>query len=148
MGLQLQSCDSDEPRQYANTAAVLGRRSGKSGKRFNKQGSRDESGGEHTHHFAHIALTNIFSGFNRERKKNIEFDGGEMPNYMYPGSEFSEYRDDQSYDKTKDHETTEESLQESPSVDNESTKDQSLVMSSCSGNPIQTKRFTVMGVFL
>ena len=62
-----------------------------------------------------------------------------MPNYMYPGSEFSEYRDDQSYDKTKDHETTEQSLQESPSVDNESTKDQSLVMSSCSGNPIQTK---------
>ena len=47
-----------------------------------------------------------------------------MPNYAYPGSESSEH--DQSFDKTKDHYTTEESLQQSPRVYDESTKDQSL----------------------
>ena len=47
-----------------------------------------------------------------------------MPNYAYPGSESSEH--DRSFDKTEDHQTTEESLQQSLGVDDKSTKDQSL----------------------
>ena len=69
----------------------------------------------------------MFSSLNRERRTNIEYDGGdtgEMPNFVYPGSESSEH--DRSFDKTEDHQTTEESLQQSLGVDDKSTKDQSL----------------------
>ena len=102
-------------------------------KGFDKHGSSDESGGEDAHHFkqsfAHhgrdLAFKDdVFSGLNRERKTNIKYDGGEMPNYAYPGSESSEH--DQSFDKTEDHETTEESRQQSPKVDDELMKDQTL----------------------
>ena len=114
-----QSREYDESRQYANTATESGWRSGK---RFDKHGSSDESCGEDTHHskqhFAHLAFKDdMFSSLNRERRTNIEYDRGKMPNFAYPGSEFSEH--DQPFDKTEDHETTEESFQQSP-------KDQSL----------------------
>ena len=72
-----QSRDYDESRQYANTTE-----SGWiSGKRFDKHGSSDESCGEDTHHskqhFAHLAFKDdMFSSLNRERRTNIEYDGG------------------------------------------------------------------------
>ena len=72
-----QSRDSNEPRQYANTAAVSGRKSGKSEPRFNKYGSSVVV----ERILIIVAFTNdVFSGFNRERKANIEYDGSEMPN--------------------------------------------------------------------
>ena len=75
-----------EPHQYANTAAVSGRKSKKSQLRLNKHGSSDDSNEEDTHHYAHIAFINdVFLGVNRERKMNINYDGGEMLIYTYPG---------------------------------------------------------------
>ena len=92
-----------------------------------KHGSSDESDGEDTHHFkhhfVHLAFKDdVFSGFNRECKRNIEYDGGEMSNYAYPGSESSEH--DQSFDKTEDHKTIDESLQQSPRLDDDSLTSQ------------------------
>ena len=68
-----QSSDhNDESRQYANTATASGLKSRKSEHQFNKHGSSNDSDGEDTHHYAHVAFTNdVFRGVNRERKMYI-----------------------------------------------------------------------------
>ena len=72
--------DHGEQRQYANTAAASGQKYWKSGQNFNKHGSSDESSGEATPHYTYFASAiDKFSDSVRERKPNMELDGGQMP---------------------------------------------------------------------
>ena len=63
-----------------NTAAASGQKYGKSGPKFNKAGPSDESGGENTRHYTHLAsVINMFSDLVSERREpNIDRDGGKM----------------------------------------------------------------------
>ena len=117
-----QSRDSNEPRQYANTAAVSGRKSGKSEPRFNKYGSSVVVERiliiSHTLHLQMMCFR-VSTGSVRQISNMMV-----ARCLMHPGSETSEYN--QSFYKTEDHEATEEPLQESPSKNSYSTKNQSL----------------------
>ena len=80
VGRKQQGRDDGEQRQYANTAAASGQKYGKSGPKFNKAGPSDESGGENTRHYTHLAsVINMFSDLVSERREpNIDRDGGKM----------------------------------------------------------------------
>ena len=66
-----------EWRQHANTATTSGRKSNKAEHWFNRHGSSDDSDGEETHHYAHLAFVNdAFPGVYRERKEDFYNDVG------------------------------------------------------------------------
>ena len=61
------------------------------GPKFRKGGSSEDSGDEYGTHYAHLAMeSDLISGVFREREQNKELlDGGDMPDFRYPGSDES-----------------------------------------------------------
>ena len=63
---------NDERRQYANTATTSGRKSKKAELRFNRHGSSNDSDGEETHHYAHLAFVMMhFRGFTGSARRTF-----------------------------------------------------------------------------
>ena len=77
----------------------------KSGQKTGKRGSSEESCGEDTPHYKHLAsASNMFSDWVREREQNMELDGGKMPVLTFSGSDASD--NDKPPDQSEKHAVT------------------------------------------